>query len=183
LFSVIGKFQGIIVHTDDGDLHPKTIVSAYGDLLALINEQDKPEALKLLPGALPESVLPYPQATIRHALAIYLLHQDYIEERDIIEDAYMYLDNFIPDEEYEKFRILQISMEPKERPGYASEDMSRELSYTMVLLKARTGKMKKRRKHSAHELKSLRRIIGLPGKIYPHNEEEAEEMLELELNL
>ena len=43
--------------------------------------------------------------------------------------------------------------------------------------------MKKRRKHSSQELKSLRRIIGLPGKIYPHSDEEAEEMLELELNL
>ncbi len=171
------------MHTDDTGLHPKTIVSAYGDLLALINEQNKPESLRLLPSALPESILPYPSATIRHALAIYLLHQDYIEERDIIEDAYIFLDNFIPDEEYEKFRSLQISMETKERFGYSTDDTSRDLSYTMVLLKARIVEMKKRKKHSSQELKSLRRIIGLPGKIYPHSDEDTEEMLELELNL
>ncbi len=175
--------EDIILHTEDTGLHPKTIVSAYGDLLNLVNEQDKPEALKILPGALPESILPYPQTAIRHALAIYLLHQDYVEERGIIEDAYTFLDNFIPDEEYDKFRSLQISMETKGRLGYSAGDESRDLSYTMILLKMRTGKMKKRRKHASQELKSLRRIIGLPDKISLYGDEPSEEMLELELNL
>lgn len=172
--------KDFIVQTEDTGLHPKTIVSAYGDLLALVNEQDKPEALKILPGALPESVLPYPQTTIRHALGIYLLHQDYVEERDIIEDAYTFLDNFIPDEEYEKFRSLQMSMETKVRPG---RDESRDMSYTMMLLKMRTEKMKKRRKQASRELRSLRRIIGLPDKVSLYSDDEAEEMPELKLNL
>lgn len=167
------------MQTENTGLHPKRIVSAYGDLLAAIEGEDRPKPLKLLPSALPESMLPHPQTTIRHALAIYLLHQDYIEEREIIEDAYTFLDNFIPDEEYSIFHALQSSMETRGR----LESRDKELSYTLMLLKARTRAMKKRRKQSAQELKSLRRIIGLPSKKAPYNEEDTEEILELELNL
>ena len=167
------------MQTKNTVLHPKRIISAYGDLLALIGEKDKPEPLKLLPSTLPESMLPFPQATIRHALAIYLLHQDYIDEREIIEDAYTFLDNFIPDEEYGIFHALQSSMEKRGR----LESGDKDLSYTLMLLKARTRAIKKRRKQSAQELKSLRRIMGLAGKKSPYNEEDTEEIPELELNL
>ena len=168
---------------EDTSLHPKNIVSAYGELLAQINEQEKPEALKLLPGALPEVLLPFPKETIRHALAIYLLHQDYIEERDIIEDAYAFLDNFIPAEEYELFLSLQESMEEKDRADAGPMKWNRDLSYAMTLLRIRTKGMKKRRKHASQELRALRRIIGLPDKIFLHSEDDVEEALELELNL
>ena len=171
------------VDREDTSLHPKSIVSAYGDLLAQINEHERPESLKLLPGALPESLLPFTQETIRHALAIYLLHQDYIEDRDIIEDAYSFLDNFIPDEEYELFLSLQASMEEKDRAESGPGGWNRDLSYTMSLLRLRTKRMKKRRKHAAQELRALRRIIGLPDKIFVQSDEDAEEALELELNL
>lgn len=163
-------------------LHPKNIVSAYADQLALINEKDASEALKLLPAALPESILPFPQTTIRHALAIFLLHRDYIQKRDMIEDAYTYLDNFIPDEEYSLYRSLQASMAMKRRLS-GGEDGMRRLSDTMRMLKIRTKLMKKRRKHSIQELSSLRRIIGLPERMSPYGEEGIEEVLELELNL
>ena len=53
----------------------------------------------------------------------------------------------------------------------------------MILLKMRTGKMKKRRKQASQELKSLRRIIGLPDNGSLYSDEEAEEMLDLQLNL
>jgi hypothetical protein len=43
--------------------------------------------------------------------------------------------------------------------------------------------MKKRRKHAAQELRSLRRIIGLPDKAFPQDDEDSDEALELELNL
>lgn len=171
------------MNTEETGLHPKTIVAAYGDLLALINEQDKPRALNILPGALPESALPYPQTTIRHALAIYLLHQDYVEDREILEDAYTFLDNFIPDEEYDSFLSLQNSIETTGRLDYRSIDRDYDLSYTMILLKTRTGAMKKRRKRASQELKSLRRIMGLPDKAPSYGDEEAEETLELRLNL
>jgi len=171
------------VDREDTSLHPKIIVSAYGDLLAQINEHERPVSLKLLPGALPESLLPFPQETIRHALAIYLLHQDYVEERDIIEDAYSFLDNFIPDEEYELFLSLQASMEEKDRAESVPGGWNQDISYTMSLLRIRTKRMKKRRKHAAQELRALRRIIGLPDKIFIQSDEDAEEALELELNL
>jgi hypothetical protein len=171
------------VQTENASIHPKKIVSEYGDLLSLINEQENPEPLKVLPGALPESLLPFPQTTIRHALSIYLLHQDYIEEREIIEDAYTFLDNFIPDEEYSLFRTLQNSMSEKRRLDYAGWTGDTDLSYAMILLRMRTRRMKKRKKHAAQELRSLRRIMGLPDKIFPHGEDEADEGQELELNL
>jgi hypothetical protein len=171
------------VQTENANLHPKKIVSEYGDLLTLINEKDEPEPLKILPGAFPESLLPFPQTTIRHALAIYLLHQDYIEEREIIEDAYAFLDNFIPDEEYGLFRSLQNSMSAKSRLDYSGWIGDTDLSYAMILLRMRTRSIKKRRKHAAQELKSLRRIIGLPDKMFPQGDEDADEAQELELNL
>jgi len=171
------------VQTEDRGLRPKKIVSEYGDLLAMINEQHDPEPLKILPNALPESLLPFPQTTIRHALSIYLLHQDYIEERDIIEDAYTFLDNFIPDDEYKLFTSLQVSMEAKGRLDCSEWIGNSDISNTMILLRMRTRRMKKRRKHSAQELKSLRRITGIPDKAFPQDDDETEEALELELNL
>jgi hypothetical protein len=164
------RLRDFIVQTENVNLHPKKIVSEYGDLLSLINEQDNPEPLKILPGALPESLLPFPQTVIRHALSIYLLHQDYIEERDIIEDAYTFLDNFIPDEEYSLFRSLQTTMSEKGRLDYAGWVGDTDLSYAMIPL-VRTRRLKKRKKHAAQELKSLRRIIGLPDKIFPRGDD------------
>ena len=58
-----------------------------------------------------------------------------------------------------------------------------DLSYAMILLRMRTRRMKKRRKHAAQELRSLRRIIGLPDKVFPQDDEDSDEALELELNL
>lgn len=175
--------RNFILQTENANLHPKKIVSEYGDLLSLINEQANPEPLKILPGALPESLLPFPQTTIRHALSIFLLHQDYIEERDIIEDAYAFLDNFIPDEEYSLFRSLQGKMSAKGRLDQGGPIDDTDLSYAMILLRMRTRRMKKRRKHAAQELRSLRRIIGLPDKVFPQDDEDSDEALELELNL
>lgn len=165
------------------NLNPKTIVSAYADQLALISEKSAPEPLKLMPAALPESVLPFPPTTIRHALALFLLHQDYIDKRDMIEDAYTYLDNFIPEEEYNLYHSLQRSMANKERLLTGDEEETRSLSNTMRMLKIRTKLIKKRRKHSIQELRSLRRIIGLPDRLSPYGEEVMEEVLELEFNM
>jgi hypothetical protein len=53
----------------------------------------------------------------------------------------------------------------------------------MILLRMRMKRLKKRKKHAAQELKSLRRIIGLPDKVFPHGDDEADEAQELELNL
>ena len=100
--------------SENNTLHPRDIVSAYADLIHSIDENKEPKPLQIIPSALPESLLPFPSTTIRHALAIYLLHQNYTEQREIIEDAYIYLDNFIPDDEYNLFYMMQSSINTKD---------------------------------------------------------------------
>lgn len=161
-------------------LHPRDIVSAYADLLAVINERQDPKPLNLIPSALPESLLPYSLTAIRHALGVFLLHQDYIEKRDAIEDAYTFLDNFIPDKEYELFSSLQSSMSANNPQEQAVELEDLPVSEIVNYLRIRIKSLKKRRKQSIQELRSLRRIIGLSDDIDEH---ENKDSAELELNL
>lgn len=173
--------------TEHSNLHPRDIVSAYADLLASINENKESEPLKLIPLALPESLLPFPLQTIRHSLAIYLLHHDYTEQRDIIEDAYLYLDNFIPDEEYNLFRSLQSSMSTKGRLSEEANNKVVHMLDTMKRLRLRTQNIRIRKIESIEELNALRRIMNLPDDISENYVDEAdsnhEEVQELGLNL
>lgn len=161
-------------------LHPRDVVSAYAELLAVINEGGEFKPLSLIPSALPESLLPYPLTTIRHALGVFLLHQDYIERRDAIEDAYTFLDNFIPDEEYNLFTSLQNSMSGNNPPDQSAVLGELSIADITGYLRHRTKTLKKRRKQSLQELRSLRRIIGLSDDI---TETEDREFAEPELNL
>jgi len=173
--------------TENTNLHPRVIVSAYADLLASINENEELEPLKLIPFTLPESLLPFPSKTIRHALAIYLLHQNYTEQRKIIEDAYIYLDNFIPDEEYNLFRSLQASMSIKGRPKEIVNNRAIQMLDIMNRLRIRTQSIKIRKEESIEELNSLRRIMNLPDNISELDSDEISsingEVQELRLNL
>lgn len=172
---------------ENANLHPRDIVSAYADLLALIKENKEPEPLKLIPLALPESLLPFPLKTIRHALAIYLLHHNYAKQRDIIEDAYLYLDNFIPDEEYNLFHSLQSSMGTKEQRKEGSGSKVIHMLDIMKRLRMRTQSIKIRKEESIDELNSLRRIMNLPDNLPDMDSEDATssfgEVQELGLNL
>ena len=172
---------------ENTNLHPRDIVSAYADLLATINENEEPEPLKLIPYALPESLLPFPSKTIRHALAIYLLHQSYIEQRTIIEDAYIYLDNFIPDEEYNLFHSLQYSMSVKGRLEERADKGAIQMLDIMNRLRIRTQSIRIRKEESIEELNSLRRIMDLPDNISGLDSDETssdyEVIQELRLNL
>lgn len=179
--------QGVPLSTENSNLHPRDIVSAYADLLAKINENKKPEPLKLLPMALPVSLLPYPSKTIRHALAIYLLHHDYSEQRDIIEDAYLFLDNFVPDEEYNLFFSLQSSKSNKERAEEEPDNKVIHMLDVMKRLRTRTQVIRIRKEESIEELNSLRRIMNLPDNLSDNDNEEDSlsygEVQELGLNL
>ncbi len=146
---------------DKTNIHPKNVVLAYADLLEIVNEQGEPKPLTILPLALPESALPFPLLTIRHALAIFLLHEEYIEQRDIIEDAYSYLDNFIPDEEYKMFNSLQESISKKEHREYSDGTNTPHIPDTMKRLQIRTRTIQERTTKSTQELNSLRRIMGI----------------------
>ena len=74
-------------------------------------------------------------------------------------------------------------MAKKDRLLTGDDEETRSLSNTMRMLKIRTKLIKKRRKHSIHELRALRRIIGLPDRLSPYGEEDMEEVLELEFNV
>jgi len=143
--------------------------------------------LKLIPLALPESLLPFPSKTIRHALAIYLLHQNFKEQRNVIEDAYIYLDNFIPDEEYNLFHSLQASMSIKGRLEERANDRNIKMLETMNGLRLRTQNIRTRKEESIEELNALRRIMNLPDDISEIDINEfdsaQEEVQELALNL
>ena len=173
--------------TENTNLHPRDIVSAYADLLASIKENNEPEPLKLIPFALPESLLPYPSKTIRHALAIYLLHQNYKEQRDIIEDAYIYLDNFMPDDEYNSFHSLQSSMSSHGNLQERNHDNAIQALDTMNRLRIRTQNIRIRKEESIEELNSLRRIMDLPDTLLEFDADDInsdqEEIQELRLNL
>jgi len=173
--------------TENTNLHPRNIVSAYADLLASINENKELEPLRLIPFALPKSLLPFPLKTIRHALAIYLLHQNYTEQRKIIEDAYTYLDNFIPDEEYNLFRSLQASMSIEGRLKERVNNGAIQMLDIMNRLRIRTQSIRIRKEESIEELNSLRRIMDLPDNISDLDSDETspiyEEVQELRLNL
>ncbi|MFA9407329.1 MAG: hypothetical protein ACERKJ_00670 [Candidatus Dadabacteria bacterium] len=143
--------------------------------------------MKLIPLALPESLLPFPSKTIRHALAIYLLHQNFKEQRNVIEDAYIYLDNFIPDEEYNLFHSLQASMSTKGRLEERANDRNIKMLETMNGLRLRTQNIRTRKEESIEELNALRRIMNLPDDISESDINEfdsaQEEVQELALNL
>ena len=146
---------------DKTNLHPKNVVSAYADLLAAINEKSKPKPLTILSEALPESALPFPRLTIRHSLAIFLLHADYVEQRTIIEDAYLYLDNFISDKEYKLFSSLQESINNKELSTRSSDETALQIPNAMKKLQIITRGLQGRKEKSIEELNSLRSIMGI----------------------
>ncbi len=141
------------MNSENNILHPREIVSSYAELLASINENKESEPLKLIPSALPESLLPFPSKTIRHALAIYLLHQNYKQQRTIIEDAYIYLDNFIPDDEYNMFYSLQFSMSPKGRLEDGANNRIIQMLDIMNKLRIRTQNIRIKKENSIEELK------------------------------
>lgn len=176
------------VSIDKTNLHPKNVVSAYADLLAAINEKDEPKPLTILSQALPESALPFPRLTIRHSLAIFLLHADYIEQRDIIEDAYLYLDNFISDKEYKLFSSLQESINNKELSTRSSGETILQIPNAMKKLQTITQSVQERKTKSTQELSSLRRIMGISDDINESenrvtNNPEYDEGQELKLQL
>lgn len=131
--------------------------------------------------------MPFPSTTIRHALAIYLLHQNFKDKRDAIEDAYIYLDNFIPDEEYNLFHSLQASMSIKGRLEERANSKHIKTLEIMNRLRTRTQKIRIRKEESIEELNALRRIMNLPDDISEMDMDDfsstSEEVQELALNL
>jgi len=140
----------------------RDIVIAFGDIL----EREDVEELTLVPSALPESLLPFPKGVIRHAIAQLLLRETSPDRRSILEEAYLYLDNFISDQEYELFYPLDTSIrdartDNSDNPGRVEEIISRN-TQLVQMINEKVESMKLRNAQANEELRSLRRIIGLP---------------------
>jgi hypothetical protein len=140
----------------------RDIVLAFGDVL----EREDAEELTLVPSALPESLLPFPKGVIRHAIAQLLLRETSPDKRSILEEAYLYLDNFISDQEYKLFYPLDTSIrdartDNSDDPGRVEEIISKN-TQLMQIINEKVDSMKLRNAQANEELRSLRRIIGLP---------------------
>ena len=140
----------------------RDIVIAFGDIL----EREDVEELTLVPSALPESLLPFPKGVIRHAIAQLLLRETSQDRRSILEEAYLYLDNFISDQEYELFYPLDTSIrdartDNSDNPGSVEEIISKNTQLVQTI-NEKVESMKLRNAQANEELRSLRRIIGLP---------------------
>ncbi len=140
----------------------RDIVIAFGDIL----EREDVEELTLVPSALPESLLPFPKGVIRHAIAQLLLRETSPDRRSILEEAYLYLDNFISDQEYELFYPLDTSIrdartDNSDDPGRVEEIISKN-TQLVQMINEKVESMKLRNAQANEELRSLRRIIGLP---------------------
>src|SRR3970040_2903242 len=108
----------------------RDIVLAFGDVL----EREDVEELTLVPSALPESLLPFSKGVIRHAIAQLLLRETSPDRRSILEEAYLYLDNFISDQEYELFYPLDTSIrdartDNSDNTGSVEEDISHNTTF------------------------------------------------------
>ena len=140
----------------------RDIVLAFGDVL----EREDAEELTLVPSALPESLLPFPKGVIRHAIAQLLLRETSPDKRSILEEAYLYLDNFISDQEYELFYPLDASIrdartDNPDDPSRVEEIISKNIQLVQMI-NEKVESMKLRNAQANEELRSLRRIIGLP---------------------
>ncbi len=140
----------------------RDIVIAFGGIL----EREDVEELTLVPSALPESLLPFPKGVIRHAIAQLLLGETSPDRRSILEEAYLYLDNFISDQEYELFYPLDTSIrdartDNSDDPGSVEEIISKN-TQLVQMINEKVESMKLRNAQANEELRSLRRIIGLP---------------------
>jgi hypothetical protein len=140
----------------------RDIVIAFGEVL----EREDVEPLTLVPSALPESLLPFPKGIIRHAIALLLLREVSPDRRNILEEAYLYLDNFISDQEYELFYPLDTSIrDARSNKSYDTdkvEEIILKNTELMQKINAKVESMKHRNKQANEELRALRRIIGLP---------------------
>jgi len=83
-----------------------------------------------------------------------------------LEEAYLYLDNFISDQEYELFYPLDTSIrdartDNSDNPGSVEEIISKN-TQLVQMINEKVESMKLRNAQANEELRSLRRIIGLP---------------------
>jgi hypothetical protein len=141
------------------DQKPRDIVLAFAELL----QREDYEPSGSVPSALPQSLLPFPKDVIRHAIALLLLSEKDRDRRKVLEEAYLYLDRFISDDEYELFYSFDKSFRESSTPDDLvkkaqlipqSVGMSQRVNATIKV-------MIERKEQAMEEIRALRRIMGL----------------------
>lgn len=151
------------------DQKPRDIVLAFAELL----QREDYEPSGSVPPALPQSLLPFPKDVIRHALALLLLSEKNRDRRKVLEEAYLYLDHFISDEECELF----YSFDKPFREGSTPVDLvkkAQSISQSDGIsqkVKATINIMRVRGEQALEEIRALRRIMGLPDDLSDLTEE------------
>jgi hypothetical protein len=122
--------------------------------------------------ALPQSLLPFSKDVIRHAIAVLLLSEKDRDRRKILEEAYLYLDRFISDEEYELFYSFDKSL----GDGSVPDDLVKEPRFQQgdrvsERVNAAIKAMRERKEQALDEIKALRRIMSLSDDLSDLTEE------------
>lgn len=137
----------------------RDIVKAFAEVL----DRDDLEPLDLVPSALPESLLRYPKSLIRRSIALLLLEEIDMDRRQILEESYLFLDNFIADQDYKLFYSYDKSTDDIPQSKNLERKPLNLPSKAEVMKKAeRTNQcIKERWEQALEEIKVLRRIMGL----------------------
>ncbi len=135
--------------------NPKYILSRFGDYLIELEEKKEGGEPSSLHDLYPETSLPFPVNTVRRAIAVFLLDNNYIgEKRVVIEKVYIELSKYIPEEEYNLIASL-------ERDGRVSDGTIGGGWQLAEKVKEIGRRVDERRGFALEELRSLRRISGI----------------------
>lgn len=151
------------------DQRPRDVVLAFAELL----QREDYEPLGSVPSALPQSLLPFPKNVIRHAIALLLLSEKDRDRRKVLEEAYLYLDRFISDDEYELFYSFDKSF----REGSTPDDLVKKAQFIpqsdgiSQKVNATISIMGERREQALEEIRALRRIMGFSDDLSDLTEE------------
>jgi hypothetical protein len=142
------------------DKTARDIVKAFAEVL----DRDDLEPLDSVPSALPESLLRYPKNLIRRSIALLLLEETDMDRRQILEESYLFLDNFISDQDYKLFYFYDKSTDDIAQPQNLERKPLNLPSKAEVMKKAqRTNqRIRERWEQALEEIKVFRRIMGLP---------------------
>ncbi|HWP91091.1 MAG TPA: hypothetical protein VNN20_02695 [Thermodesulfobacteriota bacterium] len=142
------------------DKTARDIVKAFAEVL----DRDDLEPLDSVPSALPESLLRYPKNLIRRSIALLLLEETDMDRRQILEESYLFLDNFISDQDYKLFYFYDKSTDDIAQSQNLERKPLNLPSKAEVMKKAqRTNqRLRERWEQALEEIKVFRRIMGLP---------------------
>ncbi len=141
------------------DKTARDIVKAFAEVL----DRDDLEPLDSVPSALPESLLRYPKNLIRRSIALLLLEETDMDRRQILEESYLFLDNFIADQDYKLFYFYDKSTDDiPQSQSLERKPLSLPSKAEVMKEAQRTNqRIRERWEQALEEIKVFRRIMGL----------------------